>query len=191
MLLLSYFFSFLSGILERRNCVPLKYSRKVFNTIGKLYDAYKFHNKCYVCNVKRRERERISMWLEIDHNLTFHSIDVYHKLWTFFLQSISRALDTDVCIDCARLCDSVWKRLGHFLIGDCGWHQQFHLFGLPGVCLSISFYLSCVIVHSHKPSIWGMFVAITYLWNCKFRIFVISIEVLSNVSFAWFGSRFA
>lgn len=34
MLLLSYFFSFLSGILERKNCVPLKYSRKVFNTIG-------------------------------------------------------------------------------------------------------------------------------------------------------------
>ncbi|XP_031631771.1 putative inorganic phosphate cotransporter isoform X3 [Contarinia nasturtii] len=34
MLLLSYFFSFLSGILERRNCLPLKYSRKVFNTIG-------------------------------------------------------------------------------------------------------------------------------------------------------------
>lgn len=34
MLLLSYFFSFLSGILERNNCVPLKYSRKVFNTIG-------------------------------------------------------------------------------------------------------------------------------------------------------------
>lgn len=41
MLLLSYFFSFLSGILERRNCVPLKYSRKVFNTIGKIYDAHK------------------------------------------------------------------------------------------------------------------------------------------------------
>lgn len=39
MLLLSYFFSFLSGILERRNCVPLKYSRKVFNTIGKIYEA--------------------------------------------------------------------------------------------------------------------------------------------------------
>lgn len=34
MLLLSYFFSFLSGILERKNCLPLKYSRKVFNTIG-------------------------------------------------------------------------------------------------------------------------------------------------------------
>lgn len=34
MLLLSYFFSFLSGILERRNCVPLVYSRKLFNTIG-------------------------------------------------------------------------------------------------------------------------------------------------------------
>lgn len=37
MLLLSYFFSFLSGILERRNFVPLKYSRKVFNTIGTYY----------------------------------------------------------------------------------------------------------------------------------------------------------
>lgn len=36
MMMLSYFFSFLSGILERKNCVPLKYSRKVFNTIGKM-----------------------------------------------------------------------------------------------------------------------------------------------------------
>lgn len=34
MLLMSYFFSFLSGVLERNNCVPLKYSRKLFNSIG-------------------------------------------------------------------------------------------------------------------------------------------------------------
>lgn len=35
MCLLSFFFSFLSGILEKKNFLPLKYSRKVFNTIGK------------------------------------------------------------------------------------------------------------------------------------------------------------
>lgn len=35
MCLLSFFFSFLSGVLEKRNFLPLKYSRKVFNTIGK------------------------------------------------------------------------------------------------------------------------------------------------------------
>lgn len=40
MLLMSYFFSFLSGILERKNCVPLKYSRKFFNTIGKTSKRY-------------------------------------------------------------------------------------------------------------------------------------------------------
>lgn len=34
MCLLSFFFSFLSGILEKKNFLPLKYSRKVFNTIG-------------------------------------------------------------------------------------------------------------------------------------------------------------
>lgn len=41
MLLLSYFFSFLSGILERKNCVPLKYSRKFFNTIGEFLECRK------------------------------------------------------------------------------------------------------------------------------------------------------
>lgn len=34
MLFMSFFFSFLAGFLTKRNCVPLKYSRKVFNTIG-------------------------------------------------------------------------------------------------------------------------------------------------------------
>lgn len=46
MLLLSYFFSFLSGILERKNCVPLKWSRKLFNTIGELFFTF-----CAVLNV--------------------------------------------------------------------------------------------------------------------------------------------
>lgn len=35
MLFMSYFFSYLSGVLEKNECVPLKYSRKLFNSIGK------------------------------------------------------------------------------------------------------------------------------------------------------------
>lgn len=62
MLLLSYFFSFLSGILERKNCVPLKYSRKFFNTIGKIFFicslvrmGYIVHNTITIYSICQRE----------------------------------------------------------------------------------------------------------------------------------------
>lgn len=34
MLFMSFFFSYLADVLAKRNCVPLKYSRKLFNSIG-------------------------------------------------------------------------------------------------------------------------------------------------------------
>ncbi len=36
MMMMSYFFSYLSNVLVKTNWVPLKYSRKLFNSIGKL-----------------------------------------------------------------------------------------------------------------------------------------------------------
>lgn len=78
MLLLSYFFSFLSGILERKNCVPLKYSRKVFNTIGKIYEVLIKSFDSAFFRVQKREIHNATVSFDSINSVHFETVD---SLW--------------------------------------------------------------------------------------------------------------